>query len=298
MKTDGETFTYNHEEEKHNLPEAISEVKLKEIKETTIDVPLMVEGKQVGHYRLNKKTSEAFNKDLWIKEVERVTPVVARVIEANRNQLLARKVYIDDLTQMYNKRKLNEQMGKFFKQFKSGNKKLHIAMVDIDRFKRLNDTYGHPVGDQILKKTAEIIKEELPYSYRYGGEEFAGIFYGDDRETTMKKVEGLRKRIENTPYIIKGQNYRITISAGISKFETHMNSVMDAIDRADKALYASKEDGRNRCTDYDDIKDRLSADSAKLRQELMQLKEKMKKVTKENKLLTKQTTKKESSKEA
>jgi diguanylate cyclase (GGDEF)-like protein len=298
MKTDGETFTYNDEEEKHNLPEAISEVKFKEINETTIDVPLVVEGKQMGHYRLNRKTSEVFNRELWIKDVERMTPFVARIIEANRNQLLARKVYIDDLTQMYNKRKLNEQMGKFFKQFKSGNKKLHIAMVDIDKFKRLNDTYGHPVGDQILKRTAEIIKEELPYSYRYGGEEFAGIFYGYDRETTMEKVESLRKRIENTPYVIKGQNYRITISAGIAEFETHMNSVMDAIDHADQALYASKEDGRNRCTDYDDIKDRLSADAAKLRQEIMQLKEKMKKVAKENKLLAKQATKKESSKEA
>jgi diguanylate cyclase (GGDEF)-like protein len=171
-------------------------------------------------------------------------------------------------------------------------------MIDIDKFKRLNDIYGHPVGDQILKKTANIIKEELPYSYRYGGEEFAGIFYGDDRETTMKKVEGLRKRIESTPYTIKGQNYKITISAGIAEFETHMNSVMDAIDRADQALYASKEDGRNRCTDYDDIKDRLSADAAKLRQEIIQLKEKMNKVEKENRLLSKQASKKESFKKA
>ncbi len=69
----------------------------------------------------------------------------------------------------------------------------------------------------------------------------------------MEIMERLRKRIENTSYIIKGQEYRITISAGIAEFETHMNSVMDAIDRADQALYASKEDGRNRCTYYDDI---------------------------------------------
>ncbi len=291
MKTDGETFTYNQEEEKHNLPEAIKEVKLKEIQETTLDVPLVVEGEQIGHYCLDRQTSEEFDKETWKKDVERMTPVLARVIESNRNQILARKVYIDDLTQMYNKRKLNEQMGKLFKQFKSGNKELHIAMVDIDKFKTLNDTYGHPVGDQILKKTADILKDEMPNAYRYGGEEFAGVFYGYDRDSTMESVERLRQRIENTPYLIKGQEYRITISAGIAEFETHMNSVMDAIDRADQALYASKEDGRNRCTYYDDIKDRLSADAAKLRQEILQLKEQMKKVAKENKQLTKKAQK-------
>jgi len=286
LKTDGETFIYNQEEEQHRLPETVSEVQLNEVQETTIDVPLVVEGEQIGHYRLDRSTTDAFDREVWKKDVERVTPVIARIIAANRNQILAKKVYIDDLTQMYNKRKLNEQMGKLFKQFKSGTKKLNIAMVDIDKFKTLNDTYGHPVGDQILKKTADILKEEMPYAYRYGGEEFAGVFYGYGKAETLEIMERLRNRIENTPYLIKGREYRITISAGIAEFETHMNSVMDAIDRADQALYASKEDGRNRCTYYDDIKDRLSADAAKLRQEILQLREQMKKVEKENKVLT------------
>lgn len=289
LKTDGSTFTYNQEEELNRLPEAVSEVKLKEVQGTTIDVPLVVEGEQIGHYRLDRSNTEAFDREAWKKDVERVTPVIARIIAANRNQILAKKVYIDDLTQMYNKRKLNEQMGKLFKQFKSGTKKLNIAMVDIDKFKNLNDTYGHPVGDQILRKTAEILKEEMPHAYRYGGEEFAGVFYGFDKDQTLEIMECLRSRIENTPYRIKGREYRITISAGIAAFETHMNSVMDAIDRADQALYASKEDGRNCCTYYDDIKDRLSADAAKLRQEVLQLREQMKKMEKENKRLTRKS---------
>jgi len=97
MKTDGETFTYNQEEKNHKITEAISEVKLKEVQETTIDVPLIVEGEQIGHYRLDRLTSEAFDRESWKKEVEKVTPVLARVIEANRNQILARKVYIKGL---------------------------------------------------------------------------------------------------------------------------------------------------------------------------------------------------------
>jgi diguanylate cyclase (GGDEF)-like protein len=284
MKTDGETFIYNQEEEMPDIPEAVSEVKLKEVKETTLDVPLVVEGEQIGHCRFERHAYGDFDIDKWREDVELITPVLARIIKSNSNLVLANKVYIDDLTQMYNKRKLNEQMGKLFKQFKSGDKELHIAMIDIDKFKILNDTYGHPVGDEILKQTAIILKEEITYAYRYGGEEFAGVFYGYDKDKTLEIMERLRKRIEKAPYVIKEQTYHITVSAGISKFETYMNSVMDAIDRADKALYASKEDGRNRCTYYDDVKDRLSSDAAVLRQEIMKLKAKIsKKKPKNNK---------------
>lgn len=283
MKTDGETFIYNQEEEMPDIPEAVSEVKLKEVKETTLDVPLNVEGEQIGHCRFERQAHNDFDIDKWREDVELITPLLARIIKSNSNLVLANKVYIDDLTQMYNKRKLNEQMGKLFKQFKRGDKELHIAMIDIDKFKVLNDTYGHPVGDEILKQTAVILKEEIQYAYRYGGEEFAGVFYGDDKDKTLEIMERLRKRIEKNPYVIKGQAFSITVSAGISKFETYMNSVMDAIDRADKALYASKEDGRNRCTYYDDVKGRLSSEPAVLRQEIMKLKAELSKKSQKNK---------------
>ncbi len=292
LKTDGETFTYNQQEEKPEIPETVSEVKFQVKKETTLDVPLVVEGKQIGHYRLELQTSGDFDKVQWKRDVEWITPVLARVIESNKNLKLARKVYIDDLTQMDNKRKLNEQMGKLFNQFKGGDKELYIVMMDIDKFKRLNDTYGHPVGDEILKQTAVILKEEMPLAYRYGGEEFAGVFYGFYKEGTLEIMERLRKRIEKTVYSIEGRDYRITISAGIAKFETYMSSVMDAIDMADKALYASKEDGRNRCTYYHDIEGRLSSDAAKLRQENLQLKEQISLFERESKRSAGQTKKK------
>jgi len=270
LKTDGKTFMYTREEEPPPLPQAVREVKMQEVQETFIDAPLRVEGLQIGHYRITRRITDDFNSAAWTKKVAWITPVIARIIEANKNRLQTHKVYIDDLTQLYNKRKMNEQMGKLFKQFKQGNKKLYIAMMDIDRFKNLNDTYGHPVGDEILKQTASIIREVVPYAYRYGGEEFAAVFYGYERQKTMDTVEGIRRRIEETPCVVAGNEYRITMSAGVAEFETHMNSVMDAIDRADQALYASKEDGRNRCTYYDDVKERIAADNAKLRQKVLQ----------------------------
>ena len=292
LKTDGQTFLYNiGEEALPSLPEAVSELQVNEVKETTLNVPLTVENRHIGHFRITRQTTESFDQESWKTDVTIITPVLGRIIEACRNSHESKKVYIDDLTQLYNKRKLNDQMGKLFKQFKRGDKELFIAMMDIDRFKSLNDKYGHPVGDEILRQSAAIIKEQVPYAYRYGGEEFAAIYYGYSKEETIAGIEALRTRIEQTPYVINGQDFHITISAGIAEFETHMNSVMDAIDHADQALYASKEDGRNRTTYYDDVKDRLSEDASRLRQEMLQLRDRLDQVHAENKRLAEQLKK-------
>lgn len=290
LKTDGQTFIYNRDnngdEPLPSLPEAVNELQLSEIKETTLDVPLTVEDRHIGHFKITRQTTDLFDKDAWKSAVTVITPVMGRIIEAYRNGHETKKIYIDDLTQLYNKRKLNDQMGKLFKQFKRGDKQLFIAMMDIDRFKALNDKYGHPVGDEILRQTAMIIKEHVPYAYRYGGEEFAAIFYGNTKKEVLEAVEKLRVCIEQTPYIINDQKFHITISSGIAEFETHMNSVMDAIDQADQALYASKEDGRNRTTYYDDVKDRLSEDASRLRQEMLQLRDRLEQVSSENQRLS------------
>ncbi len=292
LKTDGHTFIYNTGEESlPSLPEAVSELRFDEVKEISLNVPLSVEDRHIGHFRITRQAAEGFDQEAWKTDVTIVTPVLGRIIEAYRNSHETKKIYIDDLTQLYNKRKLNDQMGKLFKQFKRGDKQLFIVMMDIDRFKSLNDKYGHPVGDEILRQTAAIIKAMVPYAYRYGGEEFAAIFYGYSLEETVDAVEKLRIRIEQTPYSISGQDFHITMSAGIAEFETHMNSVMDAIDHADQALYASKQDGRNRTTYYADVKDRLSEDASRLRQEMLQLRDRLEQVHAENKRLAEQLKK-------
>lgn len=275
LKTDGKTFTYNkqQQEETHELPQAVDAPTFKEVQETIYEAPLIVEERQIGHYLIKCDRSDDFDRDRWIKKVDFITPVAARIIDNNQNRLHAAKVYTDDLTQLYNKRKLNEQMGRMFKQFKTGRKKLFVTMIDIDKFKVLNDTYGHPVGDEVLKQVAGLIRDSVPYAYRYGGEEFCAVFYGHEKQAVLDATEGLRGLVETTPFAISGLEHAITISCGIAEFETSMSSVMDAIDRADKALYVSKEDGRNRCTYYDDIKDRYLTDASRLRQRNLMLEE-------------------------
>lgn len=282
LKTDGKTFVYNRDEEKPLILETVSEARLQEVQEISFKMPLVVEGQQIGHFHIRRTITADFSREQWQRAVEWITPVLARIIESNRNRLQTRKVYIDDLTLLHNKRKFNEQMGKLFKQFKQGDKKLYIAMMDIDRFKTLNDTHGHPVGDEILRQTAARIRDAVPNAYRYGGEEFAAVFYGYDREQTMAIMEKLRTAIEQAPFRIGGEEFRITISAGVAQFETFMNSVMDAVNRADQALYASKEGGRNRCTCYDDVKDRLSANATKLQRQLRERDDQLERLQQEN----------------
>lgn len=272
LKTDGKVFTYNkQQEDAPDLPEAVSSPTFQEVQETIYEMPLMVEGRQIGHYRICRQIKDDFDRERWVQDVAFITPVAARIIDANHNRLHALKVYTDDLTQLYNKRKLNEQMGRLFKQFKTGQKKLFVAMIDIDKFKTFNDIYGHPVGDEVLKQTALLIRDGVPYAYRYGGEEFCAVFYGHEKQDVVDSMENLRKRIESTPFKISDQEHHITISAGIAEFETTMNAVMDAIDLADQALYVSKEDGRNRCTYYDDIKGRRAMEDSRFRQKYAQL---------------------------
>lgn len=276
LNTDGKIFVYNKQrEETSELPHAVDAPTFQEVQETIYETPLVVEGRQIGHCRILCTKTEDFDRDHWIKKVDFITPVAARIIEANQNRLLAAKVYTDDLTQLYNKRKLNEQMGRLFKQFKTGQKKLFVAMIDIDKFKTLNDTYGHPVGDKVLRKVARLIREGVPYAYRYGGEEFCAVFYGCEKQAVLDAMETLRKKIEAASFADEGLDQAITVSSGVAEFEVSMNAVMDAIDRADKALYVSKEDGRNRCTYYDDIKDRYLADANRLRQRNLMLEEEL-----------------------
>ncbi len=283
LQSDGQSFIYQPAENERYTPKAVSILTMQDIHEAVLDVPLFVDSNHIGHYRVVRQYTEGFNKQSWHNKIKRITPALAHILQTNRNSILAKKVYIDDLTQLYNKRKLNEQMGKLFHQFKQGRKELYIAMMDIDNFKILNDTHGHPVGDKILKNTASIIKQGVPYAYRYGGEEFAAVFYGYTKQQTGEMLEKLRQRVAASALSINNNMYNITISIGFAAFETNMNSVMDAIERADNALFISKEDGKNRCSYYSDVKDRIAADNSRLRQEVLRLKEELHKVTKVSK---------------
>jgi two-component system cell cycle response regulator len=122
-------------------------------------------------------------------------------------------------------------------------------MIDIDRFKCVNDTHGHQSGDAVLRAIGGILKDRLrvvDLVARYGGEEFAILLPETDTSGAMIVGERLRRAIAQTPFLLPdGKEIELTVSIGISCFPTCANTFYDLISTADHALYASKDAGRN-----------------------------------------------------
>jgi diguanylate cyclase (GGDEF)-like protein len=151
----------------------------------------------------------------------------------------------DPLTNIYNRRKFSRLLDQEIQRIERYGRPLSIVLVDIDHFKRVNDTYGHDTGDFVLRKITELIRENARISdilARYGGEEFVIILPETDIEGASKQIERMRKIIEKTSFDGVGN---LTISAGITSY-TGGDSCQSMITRADKALYLAKEEGRNR----------------------------------------------------
>ncbi len=127
---------------------------------------------------------------------------------------------------------------------------LCLLLTDIDNFKPFNDTYGHQIGDFVLKEVANVLSETVRNTdvpARYGGEEFAAILPNTEKDEAMRIAERIRAEVEKNEAVTEGQVLKVTISIGVSVFEPDIDlSNKDLIEKADKALYLAKDNGRNR----------------------------------------------------
>jgi two-component system, cell cycle response regulator len=137
-----------------------------------------------------------------------------------------------------------------FERTKAINGRLSMMMIDIDNFKRFNDTYGHQCGDVVLKNVAQIIKEnsrQIDIAARYGGEEMAVILTNTDIVAAEIVAERVRKNIESSKVSHDGNELSVTVSIGVAQFDVLRDKeTRHLIERADKAMYKSKQSGRNR----------------------------------------------------
>lgn len=157
---------------------------------------------------------------------------------------------IDELTKLYNRRYFYERCKTEINKAKTYSKSLSLIILDLDHFKKINDSYGHYIGDQILKHISDICRKSLRETdiiARYGGEEFAILLPGLGRMEAVKIAERLRVQIYNNPYEMSGININLTSSFGVCGFSTMSeDELSDVMIKADRALYKAKEDGRNR----------------------------------------------------
>jgi diguanylate cyclase (GGDEF)-like protein/PAS domain S-box-containing protein len=155
----------------------------------------------------------------------------------------------DSLTEIFNRRHFIELIEKEISRAKRSRTPLSVAMIDIDHFKRINDAYGHPIGDSVIKALVAIFKNDLrPYDFlgRLGGEEFAIAMVECDLQEAFTVSERLRERVMNHVIKADDQNINITISVGVAEISGDMESFESIINRADEALYLAKSLGRNR----------------------------------------------------
>ncbi|MDD5674332.1 MAG: diguanylate cyclase [Chitinivibrionales bacterium] len=157
----------------------------------------------------------------------------------------------DGLTQLNNHRTFQEQLSKELARAKRYKRPLALILMDIDHFKVFNDTYGHTVGDLVLKEIALCIKSAIrasDFPARYGGEEFTVILPETPQDGALIMAERIRKTIENHVVHSLEKELHVTVSLGVALFPEHAETQPLLIESADKALYQSKEQGRNRVT--------------------------------------------------
>jgi len=154
----------------------------------------------------------------------------------------------DALTKLGNRAAFDEHFAKEIVRYHHKNFDLAITVIDLDDFKRINDTYGHTAGDKTLQVIANTLTKvigEDAFIGRYGGEEFVLIFSGLDKSTVINKLNNLRKKVASLPFTFKNNRVSITLSIGVTLIEKDDN-VHSAFERADTALYQAKKDGKNR----------------------------------------------------
>ncbi len=155
----------------------------------------------------------------------------------------------DKLTGLYNRGYWQDCQEREYALFRRYNSKLSLVIFDIDHFKNVNDTFGHQAGDEVIRQCAATLQKnarDTEICGRYGGEEFVAILPETDEKSAMIFAERLRQEIEKLSVVYSGEKISFTVSLGISQLKKGTDSALQWLEQADKALYYSKENGRNK----------------------------------------------------
>lgn len=198
--------------------------------------------KTLSQVNLVKESSEGL--DHKIKErSDRLASLLEHLARVEKLALM------DELTQLSNRRAWDARIAEEHARFKRYRRPCSVLMLDIDNFKRLNDTFGHQVGDQALKAVANIIQKSLreaDFPARYGGEEFTCLFPETPLPNAATAAEKIRVMLSATRFTVKNRPAPITASIGVASFRDSDQDHQPAMKRADMAMYLAKSKGKNR----------------------------------------------------
>lgn len=219
--------------------------------ESCLIVPLIVGARVVGTLGCWSRNAAAFSEDDERILEMMASQVATAVVAADTMDTNERRAHHDPLTDLPNRLQLHEDAQGYFSLAADSGRTAAIAMADIDHFKRLNDEFGHRVGDVTLQKIAAVLRTAIRPAdrvYRYGGEEFVLVFEDVEEAEALAVAERVRLAVASTP--LTGDNLEpvgpVTISIGLSLLPDHGIEIDELIKRADAAMYRAKDAGRNR----------------------------------------------------
>jgi diguanylate cyclase (GGDEF)-like protein len=213
-----------------------------------LGVPLIVHDRLIGLLAIDSVQPFYFT-DVNLELVSAFADQVAVAIEnARLFDETQRLATTDGLTGLYNRRRFMEIARIEFERARRYKRYLSAMIFDVDHFKQINDTYGHPAGDEVLRAIARLCREEVrevdPLG-RYGGEEFVGLFVEAGAEVAQKVAERLRKAVEKLVIPVGEHTLQVTISIGIAEQNHFTPDLESLLARADQAMYIAKHKGRN-----------------------------------------------------
>jgi diguanylate cyclase (GGDEF)-like protein len=219
-----------------------------------LSVPLKHKNEVLGVMNCNRPSENDFSEE-DIRMLTLVANQIALAVENAQLYTKTRELAVrDELTGLYNRRHFQQVMQMEWKRTTRFRRPLCVLMIDIDHFKKFNDTYGHPHGDTVLKLIADILTKnlrEVDTLARFGGEEFIVLLPDTDRDGALVVGEKLRHLIDVERFDEgKVEIMPLTISTGISVFPDDAKEMDDLIDHADVALYDAKDGGRNSVVVY------------------------------------------------
>jgi diguanylate cyclase (GGDEF)-like protein len=216
---------------------------------SAICVPLVARGKVIGVMSTNNKKDS----DFTLEDMNLLTLFASQAAMAIENARLHDKVHksaiTDGLTNLFVRSYLDQHLDSCISAAQRSSSQVGIIMLDLDHFKVINDTFGHQVGDEVLKGVAGIVRSSVRTSDfvgRYGGEEFVCVLADCDCGSLFYVAERIRRRVEEAQLQIGGRTLKITISLGLALFPIDGETKEALLETADLALYRAKKEGRNR----------------------------------------------------
>jgi diguanylate cyclase (GGDEF)-like protein len=185
--------------------------------------------------------------DFWVKNMPEEELVASVAMTCERYRLLRRRMSCDSLTALLNHTHIIEVLEREVLRAKKETLSLSFAMIDIDHFKKINDNYGHAIGDQVIKNLARLLQQSINGDGsvgRYGGEEFAVVFSESSLIRAAQKLDAWRQRFADLIQSSGDIQFHVTFSAGVATLKNNMDAPQ-LIDAADAALYQAKNAGRN-----------------------------------------------------